>query len=358
MAVVKADAYGHGAIQVARALAGEGVSFFAVATLTEAIELRGAGISERILVFAPPNPDELRTFEEYELDVSVTSAPVAELVMRSASDGRSHRIHAKVDTGMHRLGLGVDEAAMQINQLLDTANLEVAAVWTHLATASDPEDAFSLEQIQAFETVLQELDARPGCVHVASSAAIFSLPSSLSFDYSVMVRPGIALYGLLENVHDIARFDLKPVMTLRSRVVHIQDLEPGATVSYGRAWTAVRKTRIATVGAGYADGYRRSLSNKGRVAIQDRSVPVVGRVCMDLLMVDVGPQDGGNSDVGVGDEVILFGERGPSAAEVALWIDSLPHEICVSVSNRVPRTYVDSLVEFGGSQDPAGPVFV
>ena len=358
MAVVKADAYGHGAIPIARTLAADGVSHFAVATLHEALELRSAGINQYILVFNPPFQDELPLYFNHRLDVSVTSSAVADQILRAAREGMTLRVHVKVDTGMHRLGVALHEAASCINALVRTAGVQVAGVWTHFATAQNRPDAFVREQLERFNALLPSLDGRPGCIHTANSAALLSVPGSMAFDAPVMARPGIALYGLLENPDDIPQFGLKPVMTLRSHIQHLQVVEAGESVSYGRTWTAAEATRVATIGAGYADGFRRALSNRGRVGVAGGRAPIVGNVCMDMFMISLGGTEVGQAGESIGDPVVLFGEEGPSAAEVAQWMGSIPHEVCSGISQRVPRLYVRSEEDAGGASDASEPDFL
>ncbi|HEX7069716.1 MAG TPA: alanine racemase [Rhodothermales bacterium] len=340
MAVVKADAYGHGAVPVARALHESGIRHFAVAILSEAIALRQAGIDDEILVFGAPLPEQLPAYQQYDLQVNVTSPDVARWVADAALSGRPLRTHVKVDTGMNRVGIHPEVAVDVIDRLNLTPGITIEGVWTHLATADEPGNPFTLEQIARFRSLLGRIRTRPRSVHLANSAGLLMVPESLRFDGRVLARPGIALYGLMIDEDQIAANDLRPVMTLRTHVQHLNVVQPGESVSYGRRWFAEEPSRVATVGSGYADGYPRLLTNRAEVGIAGVRRPVAGTVCMDMTMIYLGPASE-PSTVAVGDEVVLFGEGGPSATEVAGWAETIPYEICCGVSPRVPRVYED-----------------
>lgn len=339
MAVVKADAYGHGASRVAKELARNGVERFAVATTAEGVRLRQAGIEARILVFAAPLPENLEIYPAHDLDVTVSSRAVAEAVADASSRGDRFRVHVKVDTGMGRIGIRPDEAERVLSILDDAPGVDIEGLWTHLATADEPDLDFAYEQLARFRDVLVRAGDAADCIHAANSAAALRIPDSFSFDRA-LIRVGIGLYGYtaLEGLAEEA--GLEPVMRLTSRVTHVKRVEPGTSVSYGRRWTADRSTRIATIAAGYADGYPRIVSNRAQVGIGGTRYPVVGSVCMDMFMVDVGP----DSDVGPGDEVVLFGTGGPDAFELGRLAETIPYEILTSVSARVPRRYTGSRV--------------
>ncbi len=336
MGVVKADAYGHGAVRVARALREEGVRHFAVATAAEAVRLRRAGIDEAILVFSAPLPAQLPVYARHALDVTVSSREVAEAVIATARAAGPLRVHVKVDTGMGRLGLSPSETPAVVRMLERAPGVTVAGLWTHFATIGD---AFVNEQAARFEAVVRRLGgALP--VHTANSGALLSPPEHFSLTGTELVRMGVALYGIYGPSAMLSE-DLRPVMRLRTRVTHLKTVAPGTTISYDRTWTAPRRTRIATVGAGYADGYPRRLSNRAEVGLHGRRFPVVGTVCMDMFMVDLGPPDGPAATVDLGDPVVLFGAGGPSAFEVARWAQTITYEICTGVAARVPRIYHD-----------------
>ncbi len=338
MGVVKADAYGHGAVPVARVLIEEGVERLAVATVPEAIELREAGIDAPVLVFAAPLDESLPAYERYDLEAVVSSPDVAEAVRQCGGLA----VHVKVDTGMHRLGLAPEHAAETVRALQAAPGVTVAALWTHLATADAADPGFALEQVRRFDGVLKDLgDDAPPLVHVGNGPSTVRLPRLTP--RPALVRLGGVLYGLASDramLPDVAR--LRPAMRLVTRVVHVQTVAPGESVSYGRTWTAERPTRVATLAAGYADGVPRALSNRGEVGIGGRRWPIVGRVCMDMLMVSLGDPDGPGAEVQRGDEAVLFGPGGPSALDAAEAAGTITYELTCGLTARVPRLYIDS----------------
>lgn len=333
MAVVKADAYGHGAPRVAAALSDAGVTWFAVAHVPEGIRLRKSGIEGRILVLSAPLPEYVSLYPEYDLDINVTSREVAEYLTRGGEG--PFRAHIKIDTGMSRLGVSCEEAE-SIVRLLDAApNVKIEGLWTHLATSDEEDPEFSLRQIELFRKTIEPFADSSARIHAANSAAALRLPESVRFP-RVLMRIGIGLFGYCDPPGLAESVGLLPVMRLTSRVTQLKWVEAGTGVSYGRSWIASRRTQIATIGAGYADGYPRLLSNRGQVSIRGENYPVVGTVCMDMFMVDLG----GDSDVSVGDEVVLFGLGYPSAEHVAEWAQTIPYEVLTGVTARVPRVLV------------------
>lgn len=342
VAVVKANAYGHGASQVAQTLASIGVHRFAVATLPEGIALRKAGITAPIHVFGAPLPEYLPAFAAYRLEMTVSSAAIAREVIARAQTGETCSVHIKVDTGMGRIGLASAEAAPVIADLLAAPNVTVAGIWTHFATADQVNDAFARYQWTMFQDLIASLSLSDTTfVHATNSGALHWLQESFNHPRA-LIRSGIALYGISEAKEDTCRVALRPTMTLRSRVVHVKTVPADTSISYGRRWTAPDERIIATVGAGYADGYRRVLTNRASVQIGQHRYPVAGTVCMDMFMVDLGTPPGPGATVAVGDTVTLFGEQGPSAHEVAAWAETIPYEIFCGVSTRVPRIYTDN----------------
>ena len=337
VAVVKANAYGHGAVPVTRALQGEGVERFAVATLAEAVELREAGVDGRVLVFAAPLDGHLPAYERYGLEATVSSTEVA----RAVAGRGGVAVHVKVDTGMHRLGVAPEDGAATV-RALQAAGVRVEAVWTHLATADGDDAGFALEQVRRFDGVLRDLGAdAPPLVHVRNGPAVVRLPPLTS--RPALVRLGGVLYGLasdpamLPDMGAPGGGGLRPALRLVARVVHVQTVAAGESVSYGRTWTARRPTRVATLAAGYADGVPRALSNRGEVGIDERRYPVAGRVCMDMMLVDLGAPDGPGAAVGRGDEAVLFGRGGPTAEEAAAAAGTISYELTCGVAGRVAR---------------------
>ncbi|RMF52665.1 MAG: alanine racemase [Bacteroidetes bacterium] len=333
MGVVKANAYGHGAVPVARVLREEGVRHFAVATVAEGRALRQAGVEDPILVFGGLLPVGLAACARLGLDVTITSAEVAEAAMHTARTVAPLRVHVEVDTGMGRTGLAPDEVPAVLHRLERAPGITVAGLYTHFATVGD---AFVAEQAARFAAVVDALGGAAPPLHTGNSGVLLSPPAFFSLEGTAFVRAGVALYGIYESPDGAS--PLRPVMTLRSHITQIKTVPAGTTVSYGRTWRAPRRTRIATVACGYADGYPRRLSNRAEAGLHGRRVPVVGTICMDMLMLDLGP-DG--PEARPGDPVILFGEGGPSAAEVARQAETITYELCCGIAPRVPRHYVD-----------------
>jgi alanine racemase len=346
MAVVKANAYGHGSIPVTRVLRDEGVRHFAVARPAEAVRLREAGLTERILVLGAPIRDQLSVYTAYDLDAVIASPEAAAAACRLGRPAQPLRVHVKVDTGMGRIGLTPEEAPSVIARLAEATGITLAGVWTHFATADQPGSAFAQTQLDRFEAVLDAIDLpRPftGTVHAANTGALLTIGARAHDFPAPLVRTGIALYGLAATAELHARIDLRPVMTLSARVTHLKTVAPGTPISYGARWRATRPTRIATLGVGYGDGYPRLCSGRASVRIAGEARPLVGTICMDMCMVDLGPPDQSPAtDVEVGDEAILFGRSGPTLFDVADWAETIPYEVCTGISPRVPREYVTS----------------
>lgn len=351
MAAVKADAYGHGAALVARTLVGAGVTRFSVANAAEGVALREAGIEAPVLVMGALLPHALPACVRYGLDVSVTSAETADAVIAAARQHGPLAVHVKVDTGMRRLGLDPDTVAPTLQRLGAAENVRVDGLWTHFATVGD---AFVDEQTERFDALLAELAAAgvavPPLVHLANTGGILASPGSVAGRQ--IVRAGGALYGLVAERALVGTADLRPVMRLVGHVVQLKTVAAGESVSYGRTWRAAGPTRIATVAAGYGDGLPRALSNRGRVGVGGRLVPVAGRVCMDLLMLDLGPPNGPGAGVRVGDEAVLFGRGGPSALDAADAADTIPYDLTCGLTPRVPRIAVENEADAGHDAVP------
>ena len=339
LGVVKADAYGHGAVPVARTLLEEGVERLAVATVGEAAELRAAGVEAPILVFAAPLADALPAYARLGLGVTVSSPEVAEAVVQAAQDHGPLAAHVKVDTGMHRLGLAPEAAAETLRALAEAPGVELESLWTHLATA-DGDLGFTRRQLGRFDALVAELGPlAPPLLHVANGPMLLRLPD-LAARPGTLVRTGGVLYGLASSramAPDVEAAGLRPAMRLSTRVVHLQTVAAGESVSYGRSWVAPEARRIATLAGGYADGIPRALSNSGRVGIGGALYPIAGRVCMDMLMVDLGPPEASGGDVRIGDEAVLFGPGGPPILDQAEAADTMPYELTCGLSQRVLR---------------------
>ncbi len=341
MGVVKADAYGHGAVPIARVLHEEGVRHFAVARIGEAVTLRDAGFTAPILVLGAPLPHHLAAYAAYDLGVTVASAAVADAVVDAATSHAPLRVHVKVDTGMGRIGLTPNAAPDVIHRLFRASGVEVAGLWTHFATADADDPTFVHQQLDRFERVAGQVGDAASCVHVANSSALLTLSERLPDVQPALVRTGIMLYGLADRADFAAEAGLRPVMQCTAQVTQVKTVPAGTSISYGRQWQAERETRIATLGVGYGDGYPRLCSNRAEVTLGGHRVPVVGAVCMDMMMVDLGPP-GTGPDVAVGDAAVLFGADGPSAFDVARWAETIPYEVCCRIDARVPRRYVST----------------
>jgi alanine racemase len=333
MAAVKGNAYGHGACEIAGHLASCGVEAFGVATAAEALALRHSGITAKILIF---NPVFERIAELIDYGVSLTVVNPESLAAISASGATSLAgVHLKVDTGMGRLGLNCQHAFLLALEIARAASVELEGVWTHLARADEENIKYTHHQLDLFANLLDTLDAeglRPPLVHTANSAGIIGYPNS-HFD---MVRPGIALYGYHPSA-TIAKLEpkLKAVLSLSAPVTFVKAVHSGTPISYNGLWTAAEDTVVATVRCGYADGYPRLLSNVGRVRFGNHYLKIVGRVCMDQMMVDAR-----NSGISVGDRVQIFGPEGPDPVQLAESIGTISYELLTSIAPRVDRTYV------------------
>ncbi|MBO6577171.1 MAG: alanine racemase [Rhodothermales bacterium] len=325
MGVVKANAYGHGAVPIARHLVAHGVDVLAVATVPEALQLREAGLEERILVFGAATEADLAVCSARDIELTVASQELLEQVLASRL---ALRLHLQVDTGMLRLGLVPEYAHEQVARIARKPNLELAGVFTHLAAGDGvrtPQMDSQMERWQGFLTRCGPLDCLK---HVSATGALFNSPHVLEgTDY---VRPGIALYGLFERDSP-----LRPLMRVTSRVARVADVTRGTPVSYGGRWTAPRDTRIVTVAAGYADGVPRIMSGGPWMGVRGIQAPIVGTICMDMCMLDAGP----GAEVNVGDEVVLFGEGGPSCFDVAGWANTITYDVVCGLSSRVARVY-------------------
>ena len=354
MAVVKANGYGHGANEIARTALQNGAQYLGVARLHEAVELRKAGLEAPILIFGYSLPDSAPTLIDYELTQTVYSPTTAKaLSEQAARQGKKIKVHIKVDSGMGRLGLLLEEPAAGVSRnsqpagivsdveaISRLANLEVNGIFTHFATSDSADKSYANRQLKRFMEFLNRLDRAgltPPLKHAANSAALIDLPDS----HLDLVRPGIATYGLYpsDEVNQCS-VKLKPVMTLKSRIIHLKKVPAGFHVSYGITYRTEKPTTIATVPVGYADGYNRLLSSRGHMLVHGKRVPVVGRICMDLSMLDVGAL----KNVQLEDEVVVFGQQGDAAVtadELAATLNTINYEIVTSITGRVPRIYLE-----------------
>ena len=336
--VAKADAYGHGAADMALAAEREGVTQLGVATLHEGLQLRRAGSRLPIMAMSPLLPDEIPEAVAHGIDPSVCDLDFARALSAEAQRlDRPVRFHVEVDTGMGRTGVHLEAAESFLADVCALPGLRLTTLYTHFPDADVEHPAYAREQVARFVALRDRLVQRglePPRIHAANSAGTVNVPEAL-LDW---VRVGLIAYGL-HPAHDAAHLPLAPVMSFRSRLVQIRELPAGATVSYARACTLTRPTRIGVVPVGYGHGYSWLLSGKGRMLVNGRSVPILGRVTMDLTMVDVTDVP----EVRVGDEVVLFGEQRDAVLpveEVATGSETLPYEILCTIGKRVTRLYV------------------
>jgi alanine racemase len=341
MVAVKADGYGHGAPEAAEVFLENGADRLCTATLDEAVQLRRLGFTAPILCLGYVPEYLYGVALEYGVGVTVYRLDHARALSEAATGmGVEAVAHVKLDTGMGRLGFRVSEATVdEVAEISGLNGVNLEGVFTHFAVADEADKGYTRMQFTRFMDVVDALEARGVEIplkHVSNSAAIIDFP-----EYSLdMVRPGIMLYGFYPSPHvDHGRVSLRPAMTLKAKASHVKEVPESAGISYGLTYKTGRRSVIATVPVGYADGYSRRLSNLGWVAVEGARAPIVGRVCMDQCMVDVTDIPG----VSVGDVVTLMGDGSggsPHVEEVAAWMGTITHEVTCGVSRRVPRVYL------------------
>lgn len=341
-AVVKANAYGHGSVELAKTFAENGADCFAVSSLDEAVELRRyAHIDKEIFILGHTDARRTEELLTYDIEPAVFNLKNAEFFSQEAQRlGKTLRVHITVDTGMSRVGFQVNEFSVsEIKAIAALPNIEIRGMFTHFAVSDIKDKTFTREQYGHFRWMCKRMEEEG--IHIAlrhccNSAAALELPEY----YCDMVRPGIIMYGCEPSPDvDIKPYDLRPVMSLRCCIAHVKLIDAGATVSYGRHYTAPSRRKIATLPVGYADGYSRILSGKVDVLYHGHRVPQVGAICMDQCMIDVS----GEANVHAGDEVVLFGRQGDSfipIEEIAAACGTINYEIMCNISRRVPRVYM------------------
>ncbi|AWV07213.1 alanine racemase [Marilutibacter maris] len=343
MAIVKANAYGHGLVPVARHLQARGVDQLGVAFVEEGVQLRRAGVTVPILVLGGICARQAGQFIAHDLEITVSSLDKLRQVEATAEAmGRKAVIHLKIDTGMERIGVHSYSSRAFIEAAAASRWCELKAVYSHLACADDPRSPMTALQLERFLEAcahFERIGAPMPLRHLANSGGVLHFPQT----WLDMVRPGIALYGVLPDPASRRSIDLRPVMSLVSQVVYFKVVRAGNPVSYGATWAPAGDTRVVTVPIGYGDGYPRALSSSadgrgGQVLIRGRRHPIVGRVCMDQFMVDIGADSAWNED-----EVVLIGAQGDAfigAEELARMAGTIPYEIMVGLNGRIPRHYV------------------
>ena len=336
-AVVKANAYGHGALATARAALAAGADRLAVICVDEGEQLRRGGVTAPILVMGHSPTSDARRIVQLELTPTVASVEMGHALAHEAEEaGVRQPLHLKVDTGLNRYGLTPEETVPLAETLREMPALEVEGIFTHFASADEGDKRFTLDQYTVFRAVVEKLPWIP-VRHVSNTATLLDRPE-MSLD---MVRPGVGLYGLYPSQYVSRSLNLRPVLSLKSRIARLTAVAPGDSVSYGRTWRANRPSVIALVMCGYGDGLPRVLSNRGSLLVRGRRVPIVGRVCMDMCMADVTDVP----DAAEGDEVVIVGrqeEASISAGELADLCGTISYEILCGISARVPRLYFRS----------------
>ncbi|MEN6371699.1 MAG: alanine racemase [Armatimonadota bacterium] len=338
MPAVKADGYGHGAVKVGKTALAAGADMLGVASVEEALELRSNGIDAPILILGCSSGCSAREIVEFGISATVCDLSAAcDLAAEATRQEKKAHIHVKVDTGMGRIGVPSDGAVELVTALIGLPQLEIDGIFTHFPSSDEADRSFTEEQIRLFKSIvskLSELGIRPEYAHAANSGAVLDYPSA----YLDMVRPGIAIYGLYPSPEASRSIELKPALTFRTKIIFMKDYSAGRTISYGRTFKTLRSTKVAVIPVGYADGFERSLSNKGEVSVKGYRAPVIGRVCMDQTMIDVTDVP----DAAIGDDVILLGGGVEylSVERVAEVLGTIPHDVVTSIGKRVPRVYV------------------
>ncbi len=350
LSVVKADAYGHGAVEVAKRLSAIGTDYFAVATAPEAGKLRQAGIEEPILILGYVSEADIPYLIENHISATLCDEHTAEMFSKAAQAiGKPLHVHIAVNTGMTRVGFEADEDEDSIEKIVEAATMPgivTEGIFTHFAVADTADgNEYTNEQFARFCAVVDALSARGLTLtyrHCANSGAILQYPQTVCLKLSngepafTMVRAGIILYGYYPDAGTKKTVALRPVMTIKAHVVQVRDVKSGVTVSYGRTYTTQQPMRLAVITMGYADGYHRAASGRAQVMVNGKIVPVVGRICMDMCMIDVS-----GIEVKQGDIVTVFGEEGVTADTTAEAANTISYEVLCAISARMPRFYVN-----------------
>tara|TARA_R110002020_G_scaffold21373_34_gene72422 strand:- start:2854 stop:3999 length:1146 start_codon:yes stop_codon:yes gene_type:complete len=338
MPIIKANAYGHGLVRVGLHLQAQGAGQLGVAFLEEGIALRRAGVTLPILVMGGIFGPQAATVIANDLEVTVSSIDKLRQVEAAAESlGRRATVHLKIDTGMERIGVHSYHAGPFIEAALASRWCDIKGIYSHLACADDPDSPVTARQLERFLGAcahFERVGAPMPLRHLANSGGVLHFPET----HLDMVRPGIALFGVLPDAASRPTVELRPAMSLVSQVVYFKVVPAGDPVSYGATWAPAADTRIVTVPIGYGDGFPRALSSRGQVLVRGQRHPIVGRICMDQFMVDIGPAGTAYNE----DEVVLIGQQGGQAIrceDVALAAGTIPYEILVGLNGRIPREY-------------------
>ena len=340
IAVVKANAYGHGAVEVSQVALENGVTMLAVGVVEEGIVLRKAGIKAPILICGLTPENQLEPLLSYNLVPTICNLQTLETLSKIAGkNGKTAGVHIKIDTGMGRLGIPPPDTLNFVKKIRGMKNIKIDGIFTHLAAADEEDGVYTRMQLDKYKKTLLELEKEGINIplkHIANSAAILN-SSSMYLD---AVRPGIILYGLFPSPKTKRTVELKPAAEFKTKIIFLKKISPGKSIGYGRTYTTTKPTKVATLPVGYADGYSRLLSNKAKVLVRGQRAPIIGRICMDLCMIDVTHIP----EVRIGDEVILWGKQNSEtiwAEEIAEKIGSIVYEvICMVDKERVPRVFI------------------
>ena len=336
MATVKANGYGHGAVEVSKALEKEGVRYLAVFTIEEGIELREAGVQSDILLYSKLNPHGIDSAIKHKLTLNISSFDDLKILETYNTQEHTLKVHLKIDTGMTRLGVPHNQAEDFFKQAQDINHIEIEGLYSHFATADEGDLTYAKSQLDKFNAVLtvaEKLNIKPSLIHCSNSGAILNLPES-RFN---IIRTGMLLYGGFPSDEVPQDLPIKPVMTFTAPVVEIRDVKAGTHISYGGVYTTKEDTRIAVVQAGFADGVPRPWYVDGFVKFKDQNLKITGRICMDQLMIDIG-----SADIKYGDEVLIFGSNKHGTIlvnDIAQTIDSTSYVLVTALGISTKRIY-------------------
>ncbi len=336
LAIVKADAYGHGAVKVSQTLEQNGIDMLGVAFPMEGIELRQSNTNIPILILNPILSEQIEDVIKHSLRVTVNNLDIAnEISIIAKRYHRNIKIHVEIDTGMGGAGICPDNALSFIKALLLIENLNIEGVFTHFNSSEEKDKSFTYKQNKRFKEVIKQLENEKitiPLIHAANSAAILDIPDS----YFNMVRPGLILYGIFPSNYVLRNIDLKQAMSFKTRIINLKQLEPGSLIGYGRTFEILQQTTAATIPVGYKDGFNRGFSSLGEVLVNGIRVPIIGRICMDRCFIDVTNLP----DVEIGSEVILLGNQGNETISIesaAKLIGTIPYEVMCNVGTKTPK---------------------
>ena len=341
MAIVKSDAYGHGLIEVSKTLINEGVGFLGVSEVEEAVSLRNAGITVPIMLLSGLAHGAEKEILDFDLIPGIGDDRTLNSLEKAAKTAnKAKQVHIKIDTGMGRLGFSPERALKIFEHRTKWPHLIFSGIYSHLAASDDPKDPFTLRQLEKFSTFLKTLEGRqslPQIIHLANSGGLINFPQT----HFSIVRPGLALYGAYPGIAAKDRIKLRPVMSFSSEIISVHNRKAGSPVSYGHTYYTKRESVIAVVPVGYDDGYLRALSNKAEVLVHGKRCPVVGRICMKALMIDVTDVQ----DVVSGDKVMLLGKQKQEEITIemlASWANTISYELMCLLGTRNQRTFKEA----------------